>query len=170
MSHVAFHDSECDGATRSDEESTRWDHFVDLVTVLWLVIFSAIRTHIPEVSAFHVNGSMSAGTRDAIMTAFAQAQRGLVSNVRCLTEGVDVPAVDMVAFLTPKRSLIDIVQATGRAMRTSDATHKTTGYVLLPLFVEEMAGESIDDALSRAEYDAVWAVLEALKEHDEVLT
>ena len=128
-----------------------------------------IVAHVPGLTAFHVNGTMASGTRDPIMRAFAEGERTLISNARCLTEGVDVPAVDMVAFLTPKRSLVDIVQATGRAMRKSDATHKTTGYVLVPLFLEYVAGESIEEAVARAEFDEIWAVLQALQEHDEVL-
>ncbi len=75
----------------------------------------------------------------------------------------------MVAFLTPKRSLVDIVQATGRAMRKSPATQKTTGYVLVPLFLEQVEGETIEEAVARAQFDEVWAVLQALQEHDEVL-
>ena len=63
-------------------------------------------------------------------TSFDGRLRAVISNARCLTEGVDVPSVDMVAFLTPKRSRVDIVQATGRAMRK--APGKTTGYVSRP--------------------------------------
>ena len=103
------------------------------------------------------------------MRAFAEGDRTLISNARCLTEGVDVPAVDMVAFLSPKRSRIDIVQATGRAMRKNDVTQKTTGYVLLPLFLEEQVGEPVEEAVVRSNFDEVWAVLQALQEHDEVL-
>jgi len=73
----------------------------------------------------------------------------------------------MVAFLRPKRSRVDIVQATGRAMRKSPG--KTTGYVLVPLFVEQAAGESIEDAVQRTEFDEVWAVLQAMQEQDELL-
>lgn len=125
--------------------------------------------HIPGLAAFHVNGTMTSGKRDPIMRAFAEGDRTLISNARCLTEGVDVPAVDMVAFLSPKRSRIDIVQATGRAMRKNDATQKTRGYVLLPLFLEEQVGERVDEAVVRSNFDEVWAVLQALQEHDEVL-
>lgn len=128
-----------------------------------------IEAHVPTVQAFHVNGTMASGKRDPIMRAFAEGERTLISNARCLTEGVDVPAVDMVAFLTPKRSLVDIVQATGRAMRTNKATNKTTGYVLVPLFLKQVEGETIEEAVARAEFDEVWAVLQALQEHDEVL-
>lgn len=125
--------------------------------------------HIPGLEAFHVNGTMASGKRDPIMRAFAEGDRTLISNARCLTEGVDVPAVDMVAFLSPKRSRIDIVQATGRAMRKNDATQKTRGYVLLPLFLEEQVGERVEEAVVRSNFDEVWAVLQALQEHDEVL-
>lgn len=125
--------------------------------------------HIPGLAAFHVNGTMASGKRDPIMRAFAEGERTLISNARCLTEGVDVPAVDMVAFLSPKRSRIDIVQATGRAMRKNDATQKTRGYVLLPLFLEEQVGERVEEAVVRSNFDEVWAVLQALQEHDEVL-
>ena len=128
-----------------------------------------IGSHVPGLAAFHVNGDMSASKREPILRSFADGDRTLISNARCLTEGVDVPAVDMVAFLSPKRSRIDIVQATGRAMRRNDATQKTHGYVLLPLFLEERAGESLDAAIARADFDEIWAVLQALQEHDEVL-
>jgi hypothetical protein len=79
------------------------------------------------------------------------------------------PSYDLVAFLTPKRSLVDIVQATGRAMRKSPATQKTTGYVLVPLFLEQVEGETIETAVARAQFDEVWVVFQALQEHDEVL-
>ena len=92
---------------------------------------------------------------------------GHVERGPCLSEGIDVPTVDMVAFLTPKRSKVDIVQAVGRAMR--NAPGKTTGYILVPLYVEQAAGESLDAAVARAEFDEVWAVLQALQEQDEVL-
>jgi len=90
-----------------------------------------------------------------------------VSNARCLTEGVDVPAVDMVAFLSPRRSRVDIVQATGRAMRRSPG--KTTGYVLVPLYVELTAGETVEAAVNRAQFDEVWDVLQSVQEQDDVL-
>jgi superfamily II DNA or RNA helicase len=126
-----------------------------------------IRSHLVEFEAFHVNGEMSTAKREKLISAFRLATQAVMSNARCLTEGVDVPAVDMVAFLTPKRSRVDIVQATGRAMRKSPG--KTTGYVLVPLFVEQAAGESIEDAVQRAEFDEVWAVLQAMQEQDELL-
>jgi superfamily II DNA or RNA helicase len=115
---------------------------------------------------FHVNGSMPTARRERELRDFRAAARAVVSNARCLTEGVDVPAVDMVAFLSPRRSRVDIVQATGRAMRRSPG--KTTGYVLVPLYVEQAENETIEQAIQRAEFDEVWQVLQSLQEQDEV--
>jgi superfamily II DNA or RNA helicase len=126
-----------------------------------------IRTHLQDFQTFHVNGTMRAAERDGIMQEFRLATKAVISNARCLTEGVDVPAVDMVAFIAPRRSRVDIVQATGRAMRT--APGKTTGYVFLPLFLEEVTGESVEHAVARAEFEEIWTVLQALQEQDEVL-
>ncbi|MCX6981027.1 MAG: Helicase associated domain protein [Verrucomicrobia bacterium] len=128
---------------------------------------AGIGNHLPGFAAFHVNGTMPMSERNGIMREFRAAPRAVISNARCLTEGVDVPAVDMVAFLTPKRSRVDIVQATGRAMRKADG--KTTGYVLVPLFVEQAKGETIEEALARTEFDEVWNVLQAMQEQDDML-
>ncbi len=126
-----------------------------------------IRTHLPEFQTYHVNGTMPTARREREMRDFRAATRAVMSNARCLTEGVDVPAVDMVAFLSPRRSRVDIVQATGRAMRRSPG--KTTGYVLVPLFVEQAADESVEAAVSRTDFDEVWDVLHSLQEQDDVL-
>ena len=126
-----------------------------------------VRNHLPNFSAFHVSGAMATAQRERIMRDFRSSPEGIMSNARCLTEGVDVPAVDMVAFLSPRRSLVDIVQATGRAMRKSPG--KKLGYVLVPLYVEVEAGESIDEAVARADFDEVWDVLQTMQEQDEVL-
>ena len=120
-----------------------------------------------KFQTFHVNGTMPTARREHAMRDFRAAPLAVMSNARCLTEGVDVPAVDMVAFLSPRRSLVDIVQATGRAMRRSPG--KTTGYVLVPLYVELAAGETVEAAVARAEFSEVWDVLQSLQEQDEVL-
>ena len=90
-----------------------------------------------------------------------------MSNARCLTEGVDVPAVDVVAFLSPRKSKVDIVQAAGRAMRK--AAGKETGYVLLPLFLETQENETIEEALERTDFEEAWDVLQAMQEQDAML-
>jgi superfamily II DNA or RNA helicase len=128
---------------------------------------AGIGNHLSGFDAFHVNGAMPTSERENVMNEFRAASNAVISNAKCLTEGVDVPAVDMIAFLTPKRSRVDIVQATGRAMRK--ARGKTTGYVLVPLFVEQAKGETIEEALARTEFDEVWNVLQAMQEQDNLL-
>lgn len=124
-------------------------------------------THLRNFSTFHVNGYMRTAKRDQLLLAFGQLPRALMSNARCLTEGVDVPAVDMVAFISPRKSKVDIVQATGRAMRK--APEKTEGYVLVPVYVEQHRDEPLEAALARTDFQDVWDVLQAMKEQDSVL-
>lgn len=126
-----------------------------------------ISQHLPDFNTLHVSGEMPTSRREDQMKAFRQADKAVMSNARCLTEGVDVPAVDMVAFISPRKSKVDIVQATGRAMRRSPG--KEFGYVMVPLFVEQAANESIEEALKRTGYDDVWDLLGAMREQDEVL-
>jgi predicted helicase len=129
---------------------------------------SSIRTHLPDYDAYHVNGEMRTSEREVYMKAFGEVDRAIISNARCLTEGVDVPAVDLVAFLSPRKSKVDIVQAAGRAMRKPEG--KEVGYVLLPLFLETQENETIEEALERTDFEEAWDVLQAIQEQDAVLT
>ncbi len=126
-----------------------------------------IKSHLKDFKTYHVNGKMKTSERECHMNEFKKSGKGVISNARCLTEGVDVPAVDMVAFMSPKKSRVDIVQAVGRAMRKE--SNKTVGYVLVPLFLKQAEGESIEDALARTRFDDIWLVLEAMKEQDAEL-
>ena len=126
-----------------------------------------IQQHLPDFTTLHVSGEMPTSRREDQMKAFRQADKAVISNARCLTEGVDVPAVDMVAFISPRKSKVDIVQATGRAMRKSPG--KEFGYVMVPLFVEQSSNESIEEALQRTGFDDVWDLLGAMREQDDVL-
>ena len=128
---------------------------------------SSIKTHLPDYATYHVNGEMQTARREKEMRAFREADRAIMSNARCLTEGVDVPAVDVVAFLSPRKSKVDIVQAAGRAMRKPDG--KETGYVLLPLFLETHENETLEEALERTDFEEAWDVLQAMQEQDAVL-
>lgn len=88
----------------------------------------------------------------------------ILSNVRCLSEGVDVPALDAVLFLTPRNSQVDVVQSVGRVMRT--APGKKRGYVILPVVIP--AGVEPHEALNdNVTYKVVWQVLQALRSHDD---
>ncbi len=128
-----------------------------------------ISQHLSGFEVLHVNGAQSTADRESLLNEFRTTQRGLITNARCLTEGVDVPAVDMIAFIDPRRSKVDIAQATGRAMRQSKATGKTTGYIVVPLFLEQQKGETEEQALKRSGFEDVAMVVAAMQEQDEEL-
>lgn len=124
-----------------------------------------------ECRARHVDGSFNAKSRDALLswlkedTGRADECR-ILSNARCLSEGVDVPALDAIMFLHPRKSQIDVVQAVGRVMRRAEG--KRMGYVILPVGVP--AGVEPEQALDDNEkYRVVWQILNALRSHDERL-
>lgn len=88
----------------------------------------------------------------------------ILTNARCLTEGVDVPNLDAVLFLNPRNSMVDVIQAVGRVMRKAEG--KKYGYIILPIAIPE--GVSTAEALSdNKRYKVVWQVLQALRAHDE---
>jgi hypothetical protein len=116
----------------------------------------------------HVSGRMTSGHRDRLLLRFrdlAPTERGLLSNARCLGEGVDVPSIDGVAFIDPRRSTIDIVQALGRAIRKSP--DKKVGTIVLPVFVSD--DEDPEQVLDQSAFKHIWDVLKALRAHDEAL-
>ncbi len=115
---------------------------------------------------YHVNGQQTATTRALKLEGFRAADAALMSNARCLTEGVDLPAADMVAFLSPKRNAIDIVQAVGRVLRKHHTKVKG-GYVFLPVFVREGTDEEV--AIAESNWSGVYEVLQAMREQDEPL-
>ncbi len=116
----------------------------------------------------HVDGAMNAAHRNAHLAWLSEEPGAnecrILTNVRCLSEGVDVPALDAVMFLSPRRSQVDIVQAVGRVMRK--APGKQYGYIILP--ISTPAGEVPEDVLDKDnKYDVVWDVLQALRAHDD---
>ncbi len=116
-----------------------------------------------------VHGGMSAGARRVQLERLADVaadECGVLTNARCLSEGIDIPAIDGVAFLDPKESVVDIVQAVGRVMRRSDQ-HKTVGTILVPVIIPE--GEDDEDVLDSSSFKTVWRVVAALRAHDETL-
>ena len=123
-----------------------------------------------QCQAEHVDGGMNAGEKEGKLQ-WLKAPEGLpentcriLSNVRCLSEGVDVPALDAVLFLTPRNSQVDVVQSVGRVMRRAEG--KKQGYVILPVVIP--AGVEPEDALDKNEnYRVVWQVLNALRAHDD---
>jgi predicted helicase len=131
--------------------------------------FAEFSTSLPEANLdgferFHVSGAQSAAVRSLTMENFRRAKRGIISNAKCLTEGVDMPAVDLVAFMNPKRSAVDIVQAAGRASRLSNG--KVFGGLLLPLHVNTRFHESTGEALKRSDFKQIADVISAIAEND----
>lgn len=121
-----------------------------------------------EVQVHHVDGTMGAKERTAHLdwlkeTHGDQVAR-ILSNARCLSEGVDVPALDAILFMHPRKSQIDVVQSVGRVMRRAEG--KRMGYVILPIGVP--TGMTPEEALNDNErYRVVWQILNALRSHDE---
>ena len=121
-----------------------------------------------KCEANHVDGSMNASIKEEKLNwlkAEADADTcRILSNVRCLSEGVDVPALDAVLFLTPRNSQVDVVQSVGRVMRNAEG--KKRGYVILPVVIP--ANVTPHDALNdNKTYKVVWQVLQALRSHDD---
>jgi hypothetical protein len=120
------------------------------------------------IRAEWVSGEMSAGRRDVILAGFRDlgtGDRAVLSNARCLAEGVDVPALDGVVFVDPRRSQIDIVQAVGRAIRK--APNKKLGTVVIPVVVG--VTDDPQSVLEASAFKPVWDVLLALRAHDDAL-
>ena len=108
---------------------------------------------------------MSAGLRAKLLRKFAAEECSLVTNARCLTEGVDIKAIDCVGFIDPKQSIVDIVQAAGRAMRQSPKTNKKFGYIIVPLIIKE--GECLEEIAQSSSFKAVLKVITSLSTQDE---
>ncbi len=118
--------------------------------------------------AEHVDGAMNASQKEAKLVWLKEPSPDntcrILSNVRCLSEGVDVPALDAVLFLTPRNSQVDVVQYVGRVMR--NAPGKQLGYVILPVVIP--VGKEPHEALNdNKTYAVVWQVLQALRSHDD---
>lgn len=117
----------------------------------------------------HIDGSMSATKRDELMSWLKaepkdSSEARVLTNVRCLSEGVDVPSLDAVMFLSARNSQVDVVQSVGRVMRKSPG--KQYGYIIIPIVVptDVKPEEALND---NERYKVVWTVLNALRAHDD---
>ena len=130
---------------------------------------NGIKKFLNHFEVFHVNGKQKSNERKDLIAKFRNAPRSLITNAKCLTEGVDVPAVDMVAFVDPRHSKIDIAQAVGRAMRKPRGGDKKVGYIVVPIFAHNLDDQSIAQALEKEDFDDVASILNSLMEQDEEL-
>lgn len=120
------------------------------------------------IASKHADGTMSAPQRDEILSWLKAPSEGnecrVITNVRVLSEGVDVPSLDAVMFLSARNSQVDVVQSVGRVMRRSEG--KKYGYIIIPVVVP--SNVEPDKALDDNErYKVVWTVLNALRAHDD---
>jgi predicted helicase len=122
-----------------------------------------------KLNSQHIDGSMSATERDKLMSWLKEEpedsrEARVLTNVRCLSEGVDVPSLDAVMFLSARNSQVEVVQSVGRVMRKSPG--KQYGYIIIPIVVP--SDVEPEDALNDNErYKVVWTVLNALRAHDD---
>lgn len=130
------------------------------------------KVNLPRLFAEHVDGTMNVVERNQKLSwlkanaASEENECRILTNVKCLSEGVDVPALDCAIFLNPRDSVVDVVQSVGRVMRK--APGKKYGYVILPIGIA--MGASPENALNNnKKYRTVWQVLNALRAHDDRL-
>ncbi|NTE00046.1 DEAD/DEAH box helicase family protein [Agrobacterium tumefaciens] len=121
-----------------------------------------------SVASKHIDGTMSATQREELLSWLkdepADGESRILTNVRCLSEGVDVPSLDAVMFLSARNSQVDVVQSVGRVMRLSEG--KQYGYIIIPVVIPSTV--NAEDALSDNErFKVVWTVLNALRAHDD---
>ena len=121
-----------------------------------------------RIAAQHVDGGMNAMQRNTklswLQSTMPTDETRILTNARCLSEGVDVPALDAVVFFHPRNSMVDVVQSVGRVMRKSEG--KDYGYIILPVAVppNESPAAVLDD---NKRFKVVWQILNALRAHDE---
>ena len=120
----------------------------------------------------YVSGKMKAGDRKQKIDDLKVLEgydRGILTNARCLAEGVDVPSLDGVAFIDPRGSQVEIIQAVGRAIRkVRGAEVQTKGTIVIPVFIE--AGDDPEASIEASNFKPVWDVLKALRAHDDELS
>lgn len=127
------------------------------------------RDQLVVVQADHVDGGMGSTVREEKLEWLKKADSSkkecrVLNNVRCLSEGVDVPSLDAIMFLSSRNSQVDVVQSVGRVMRRAEG--KKFGYIIIPVLVpaDKNADEVLDDS---DDFKIVWSVLNALRAHDD---
>ncbi len=123
-----------------------------------------------KISIDHIDGTMNCKDRLEKLEKLNEFQPNtckVLSNARCLSEGVDVPALDSIVFFDGKSAMVDIIQAVGRVMRK--AKRKKRGYIILPIALEESEIQNLDEAVNNTNFKNIWKVIKALRSHDPSL-
>ncbi|MBR2159336.1 MAG: DEAD/DEAH box helicase, partial [Campylobacter sp.] len=122
-----------------------------------------------KVHIDHIDGTMNQSIKNTKLSWLKENndEIRILSNARCLTEGVDVPALDAVIFFDARDSMVDIVQAVGRVMRK--AQNKQYGYIILPIMLDIKSEKDFDQILDSKDFKGIWKILKAIRSHDESL-
>lgn len=119
----------------------------------------------PNTKTFSVSGEQPTSYRNLVLEDFKKSEKAIISNARCLTEGVDVPSIDLVYFCDPKNSKVDIVQAVGRALRKKDG--KKLGLIVVPIYHSKK--DKIENSISKSSFKNLLQVIRSLCDQDERL-
>ena len=118
-----------------------------------------------ETTSFTVDGTQPTSIRNQILNEFKNSEKAIISNARCLTEGVDVPTIDLVYFSDPKNSKVDIIQAVGRALRKKEG--KKLGYIVIPIYHSD--NKEVENSISQGSFKNLLQVIRSLCDQDERL-
>jgi len=134
-------------------------------------LYEKIDTTADSPTVFHISSKLNAGARAELLKDFKNTSKAIITNARCLTEGVDVPAIDCVLFADQKQSVVDIVQASGRALRQytdkNTGVKKDFGYIIIPVVLNE--GESLDDLTESSRFKTITRIVTSLSTQDETI-
>jgi superfamily II DNA or RNA helicase len=114
-----------------------------------------------HLNHFYVDGKQSGTMRQRTLAEFARTQPSIVANAKCLSEGVDVPAIDSIVFVDPRQSVTSITQAIGRALRKPKGQKKGMSYIIVPTIINANNSDNIEES-----YQEILMVLRSMSEHD----
>ena len=134
-------------------------------------LYSKIDSGIDSPTVFQISSKLNAGQRSELLNDFKYCPKAIITNAKCLTEGVDVQSIDCVLFADQKNSIVDIVQASGRALRqyTDKLTgyKKELGYIIIPIVLNE--GETFEDLTESSRFNTVVRIVSSLSTQDETI-
>jgi superfamily II DNA or RNA helicase len=134
-------------------------------------LYSKIDSGVNSPTVFQISSKLNAGQRSELLNDFKYCPKAIITNAKCLTEGVDVQSIDCVLFADQKNSIVDIVQASGRALRqyTDKLTgyKKELGYIIIPIVLNE--GETFEDLTESSRFKTVVRIVSSLSTQDETI-
>jgi superfamily II DNA or RNA helicase len=128
----------------------------------------SVKSVLPDWNTGFISSKQGVALRDKITQIVRDTDNSLVTNVRCLAEGMDFPAVDMVSMMSRIDSKTEVIQIVGRALRKPDTGAKQFGYVMLPLIISS-SSEIFEEEITKLGFETIWNVVGALMDDDEEL-